>query len=130
MPVERSGHTTRKSRTAFLAPDDADRAEGIAGQTWARNRILVVNELPDINKSPPQGVLEDYARRTFVATEWLQGTRRHARSFCGIPVEVKGRPWGVIILDSRNPNVIDDDANRFYRLVGGFLGKLLEGAKL
>ena len=128
VPVERSGHTTRRSRTTFLAPDDADQAEGIAGQTWAQNRVVVVNGLPDINENPPCDVLAEYARRTWIAEAWLQKQSQHARSFCGIPVEVKGKLWGVIVLDSRSPGVIDEEAIRFYSLIGRYLGKLLERA--
>jgi hypothetical protein len=47
IPMERSGHTTQRSRTAFLVPDNADLVQGIAGQTWAQNRVVMVNELPD-----------------------------------------------------------------------------------
>jgi hypothetical protein len=39
VPVERSGHTTRRSHTVFLTPDDADQAEGIAGQTGHKNAL-------------------------------------------------------------------------------------------
>lgn len=128
VPVERSGHTTQKSRTAFLAPDDADRAEGVAGQTWAQNRVVPLDKLPDINENPPCDVLAEYARRTWIAEARLQKQRQHARSFCGIPVEVKGKLWGVIVLDSRNPEVINQNADQFYSLIGRFLGKLLERA--
>ena len=130
VPVERSGHTTRRSRTTFLAPDDADQAEGIAGQTWTQNRVVVVNRLPDINENPPCDVLVEYARQTWIAEAWLQKQRQrqHARSFCGIPVEVKGKLWGVIVLDSRSPEVIDENAIQFYSLMGRYLGKLLERA--
>ena len=33
-------------------------------------------------------------------------TERQSRSFLGIPVEVKGKPWGVIVLDSHHPKEI------------------------
>ena len=129
VPVERSGHTTRRSHTIFLAPDDADQAEGIAGQTWAQNRVVVVNGLSDVNENPSREVLAEYAQRTWIAETWvLQKQRQHARSFCGIPVEVKGKLWGVIVLDSRNPQAIDQNADKFYRLIGRVLGKLLERA--
>ena len=129
VPVERSGHTTRRSRTIFLAPDDADQAEGIAGQTWAQNRVVVVNGLSDINENPSRDMLAEYAQQTWIPETWvLQKQRQHARSFCGIPVQVKGKLWGVIVLDSRNPEVIDQNADKFYRLIGRFLGKLLERA--
>ena len=128
VPVERSGHTTRKSRSVFLAPDDADRVEGIAGQTWAQKSVVIVENLPDLSGTHSLRLLEEYAHKTWVSVEWLQSRTQHARSFRGIPVEVKGRLWGVIVLDSRSPTAIDQNAVKVYRLIGRYLGKLLERA--
>ena len=128
IPVERSGHTTQRSRTAFLVPDNADRVQGIAGQTWAQNSVVMVNGLPDINGSPSLELLAQYAQQTWVSVPWLQNRSQHGRAFCGISVEVKGRMWGVVVLDSRSPDAIDQEAVNVYRLVGRYLGKLLERA--
>ena len=46
--AHRSGHTTQSSGTVFLAPDDADQADGIAGQTWRRKNAYRVRNLPDL----------------------------------------------------------------------------------
>ena len=76
--------------------------------------------------TPPEALVTEYARRTWIAPAWLSTRRQHARSFCGIPVEVKGRLWGVIVLDSRSPDAIDQETSRVYNLIGRYLGKLLE----
>ena len=105
------------------------RSDAAICQTWAQNRVVVVNGLSDANENPSREVLAEYAQRTWIAETWvLQKQRQHARSFCGIPVEVKGKLWGVIVLDSRNPQAIDQNADKFYRLIGRVLGKLLERA--
>jgi hypothetical protein len=101
VPVLRSGHTTQKSRTVFLAPDDAQHAEGVAGKTWAtRNREIVVDNLPEPDPNVPGSVV-DYAKRTGVSEEWLLTQildgRQMARAFRAIPVEVGGRRWGVLL---------------------------------
>lgn len=44
----RSGHATQSSGTVFLAPDDAEQADGIAGQTWRRKAAYRVRGLPDL----------------------------------------------------------------------------------
>ncbi len=47
----RSGHVTRGTRTAFLAPDDAQHSEGVAGQAWRRQAYRVgkgANKLPEL----------------------------------------------------------------------------------
>lgn len=127
MPVERSGHTTRRKISVFLAPDDADRAEGIAGQTWAQNQVVLVSDLPSLEgNAVPQEVIKEYARSTWISEEWAHCRRPQARSFCGIPVEVKGKLWGVIVIDSRGTKIAGRTSVQVYTLVGRFLGKLLE----
>lgn len=49
VPVERSGHATRRSSVFFRAPDDADRAEGVAGQTWACSGVIFRDNLPNLD---------------------------------------------------------------------------------
>ncbi len=103
----RSDHTTQKSKTKWFAPDDADRAEGIAGHVWSADSILTVTDLPDISCAvAPLTHVADYARRTYVSSEWAQRHRPKARSYVGIPVRVGGRLWGVVVLDSRGTNTI------------------------
>ena len=103
IPVERSGHATRKTRTVFRVPDNADYVEGVAGQVWAGNAALTVDNLPDISDCLSDSDLETYAQQTWTSTSWLRKKQQYARFFCGIPVEVKGKLWGVMVLDSRFP---------------------------
>jgi hypothetical protein len=123
---ERSGHTTRIGISIFKAPDDADQAEGVAGKTWAKAGVVNVSHLPDLDDAPQEKDFESYSRATGVSVEWLKKRRPKARSFCGIPVEVKGASWGVIVLDSRNPDGIPVSSEVHFRPVGRILGKLLE----
>jgi hypothetical protein len=47
----RSGHQTQSVGTVFLAPDDAEHCEGVAGQAWRRRAYRVgrgENKLPDL----------------------------------------------------------------------------------
>ncbi len=97
VPVERSGHTTLKRRTSFRAPDNADRAEGIAGYTWSCRRNVYVENLPDISKPDVSDAeIEAFASQSHCNVRWVR-RRKHrccSRSYCGIPVEVKGERWG------------------------------------
>jgi hypothetical protein len=124
--VERSGHTTQTNISSFRAPDDADQAEGVAGMTWARNREVGVTKLPDLAGSPTDDDFRTYAKGSFLSVEQLKKKIPKARSMYGIPVEVKGALWGVIVLDSRSPDGIRSDVQTFYRPLGKFLPKLLE----
>jgi hypothetical protein len=127
-PIERSGHATRHSSVAFLAPDDADRAEGVAGQTWACQAVIRVHDLPDLAVNGRKNAVKQYAKRTWVSEEWLEREQCRARSFCGIHVEIKGKPWGVIILDSRSPQEIPEEVVGYFTQIARTLAKLLERA--
>lgn len=133
VPVARTGHTTQKTKTVFLAPDDADAAEGIAGQAWNRSVMIPVSGLPDLNAERTEANISDYASRTWLSRELVK-QRIHmglptARSYLGIPIEVKGRKWGVLVLDSRDPNGIKLPKGLTYdtyKVMAKFLERLLE----
>lgn len=111
VPVARSGSTTRTKIQCFHAskerPDDA---EGVAGQTWVRNRPVLVSALPDLSIENPQNTdIQEYAKRAYVTEEWIRNRMRtnrrglQCRSLFGVCIEAKGVPWGVLVIDSRNP---------------------------
>ena len=132
VPVARSGHTTKRCNAVFLAPDDADRAEGVAGQVWATNSQILVEELPALDSSSSDEVIADYATRTFVPEEWVRArlTKPLPRSLCGVPIEVDGRIWGVLVLDSRVPKAIKPKkVSDLVDFVGIVLRHLLRRAK-
>ncbi|MDE3188947.1 MAG: GAF domain-containing protein [Acidobacteriota bacterium] len=113
VPVVRSGHTTLNHQTCFLAPDEADHAEGIAGRCWSTKAVILIPTEdsnmtlpllnPEVNAKPhdPHAMAEIYAKETFMDTDWVLKKLPHSRSFLGIPVVVQGQPWGVIVVDSR-----------------------------
>lgn len=129
---ERSGHTTQKNYPSFRIPDDADRVEGIAGKTWAATKVIKISELPDISQKATPEEIAEYARRTFIDVEVVKDRMTRgmslARSFCGVPVEVKNVPWGVIVFDSRQPKPIE--AIKTYESFAKVLGHLLERTSL
>ncbi|HET6428414.1 MAG TPA: GAF domain-containing protein, partial [Phycisphaerae bacterium] len=102
--VDRSGHLTLKHRTKFRISDDPNVCEGWAGKVWVQGTVLSIDNLPEITADSPPADLERYARLTGVSKEWigqrLSKGRRLARSYLAIPVEVNGKPWGVVVLDS------------------------------
>lgn len=128
VPFARSGHLTQNITVCFRVPDAGDDAEGIAGQTFAQDLTLQVEGLPDVsNSNCSNGALKDYARRTFVDPKWLQKERSTARSLIGIPVKVKGEPWGAIVVDSRASDIPDrDNVVQAYVLIAKVLGEVLE----
>jgi GAF domain len=131
VPVVRSGHTTQKTNTIFLAPDDAGNAEGIAGQVWASGQTLTVDDLPEITERASDDQIAEYAKKTFVSEVWVRkrmGKRTLSRSIAGIPVEVKNELWGVLILDSLRPSSIKTTGKawgHYEQLIPFFLNELL-----
>ncbi len=134
VPVARSGHTTQRSWTRFLAPQNHPAsAEGFAGQVWASNRTLVINGLPNLHDSPSEDDIDRYARGSFASVGWikqrLQQKKPCARSFCGMPVEVNNELWGVIVIDSQIEELPDSSELReIYGLLGRLLGNMLQGS--
>jgi hypothetical protein len=130
VPVERSGHTTRRTGVAFKAPDNADQAEGVAGVTWASRELLPVESLPILDNSSSEADIQTYATRTWVSEKWIEHALGHgkilARSYVGIPVLVKGVRWGVLVLDSRGDVRTSKRYRDLYNLLAAFLSKLLE----
>lgn len=122
--VERSGHLYRKSSVVFRAGDDPDQAEGVAGRTWGRDGIVSVANLPDPGAWSPEAKSE-YAKETWVTERWLDEEKPLSRSLCGIPLEVRGQPWGVIVLDSRAPDDIAARARGPREMVVRIVAKLL-----
>jgi hypothetical protein len=131
IPVARSGHTTQQSKTIFLVPDDADNAEGIGGQVWASDQVIIVNDLPNVNQDSSPENINEYARKTFVSEKWVRdriGKKPLSLALCGIPLEVNGDRWGVIVLDSMRPGAIRKTSQawgHYQKLIPIFLGHLL-----
>ena len=127
VPVARSGHTAQRTNVRFLAPDDTDRAQGIAGRAWAAmSGTADVNELPSV--SDEHGAIGDYAERSNVTTKWVERRMPHSRALMGFRIENRtGEPWGVLVVDSRHPNIEGNRAGREYRNHGKVLSHLVEG---
>jgi hypothetical protein len=126
-PVERSGHTTQKTNIVFLAPDEADKVEGVAGMTWSRRQVVHVKDLPDLSVDFSDQAIGEYAKRSWMPENVVRQRKPRARSLVGIPVEVKSEIWGVIVVDSRKPEIKQADVKKHYKFVARFLGKTLEG---
>lgn len=108
IPVARSGHTTQKVKSTFLAPDDADACEGVVGRAWACEGVIHNANLPLIDNNSSDADIRNYAKNTWVSESWVRSKMSQAkplaRSFVGYPIKVRGRRWGVVVVDSVDPN--------------------------
>jgi len=112
VPVVRSGNTSRRTTAVFLAPDDADHAEGVAGVIWAKRREVAKSFSKELDQNANGKDIQLYAAETFISEETVQHRLSSGNaqpvSFKGLTIEVGGRPWGVLLLDSRKPNVANN----------------------
>lgn len=132
-PVLRSGHTTKNTKAIFLAPDDPSAAEGLAGQSWVGNQVLIRSNLPDLNvENPSNTKIKDFARKTFCTEPMVRFMIRNKKpmpqSLAAIPVEVNGQIWGVVVLDSSDPNGVTHQSVVDFELTVALIGQLLEKA--
>lgn len=132
VPIARTGHTTISWRIPrFCTPvASPDNAQGVAGQVYVQKKIIPVYDLPDLNTDTSDGAYKDYATRGFVTVEWLKKRQSHtSRALLGVPIEVKNKPWGALVIDSRKPDEIVTkevlDTTQ-YKMLANVLGKLLE----
>lgn len=132
-PVLRSGHISQKSSALFHVPDDSDKAEGVAGKAWSAQEAIILPSLPDVNKANAKvRDRKNYANVTScdidMVNYYREKKRPLPRSVAAIPIEVKGKPWGVVVLDSRVENGVQEDSVLNYSLTVALLGQLLEKA--
>jgi hypothetical protein len=78
-------------------------------------------------------ICSEYALHTWTSARLIAKQKRckkkMPRSLCGIPVEVGGKPWGVIVIDSRSENLVTrDKIDEFYKRHAKMLEKLLKFA--
>lgn len=132
VPMARSGHTNQNSNTIFMAPDDADKAEGVAGLAWASKRTESISLLPEINSSIDEITLLKYSRATNVTPETikvrLSKRRSNPRSLIAIPIEVNSRVRWIIVLDSRRPDDLLPIAEAAASSYTPIISHLLKGA--
>lgn len=132
VPFMRSGHISQNSRAIFYAPDDSDKAEGVAGMAWCSRRSVIFNNLPEIKAGAKPRSIQSYAKATKCDEEmvrkYMADQRTMPRSIAAIPIECNGEPWGVVVLDSRSPNGVTNSSIEHYTLTVALIGHLLEKA--
>lgn len=133
VPVLRSGKTSKRTRAAFLAPDNGHRAEGIGGRAWVTNNITFVNGLPAIEPGCSRTKQKKYAKETNCSPTMVQGYleqgRPLPRAIGAIPIEVKGRSWGVLVLDSADDQGVTGEMLTNFKVAMLSISQLLEKVK-
>lgn len=130
----RSGHLTKEKITRFRVPDDGEACQGVAGFAWRHRDWVRVPEndkpLPVLTSAALSAEISEYATLCKVDPGWIRGQlskgRPLAKSYAALRVQLKGKPWGVLVLDSRNPGPIDKEKLDRFKAYGNLLTPLLE----
>jgi len=134
--VARSNHMTKKNIQRFLAPDDGEACEGVVGMAWRCGSWVLVpsvgSQLPVLEQGANTQDIEEYARETGVRADWvsrqLERSRPLALSYAALLVRVRGQPWGVLVLDSRQHETLTPNRLERFKAYGSLLTPLLERA--
>ncbi len=112
--VLRSGTTTHECSTAFSVSRDS--FEGIAGRAWVSERVVYIENLPDMQATNcTDEQRKSYAAATHVTVERILKKPPQAQSFYATRVEVAGKAWGVLVLDSKQPTINKRRADSKYK---------------
>jgi hypothetical protein len=152
VPVARTGHTTvsRHIRRFRASKSNPDSAEGVAGQTYVQWVTLPVFDLLEITAASSNDDRRLYAKKGLIPESWvLKRSNRlldlrpvrwlterflkrptfTSRSLLGVPIEVNGNRWGVLVIDSRKPEKIGETEllqTTHFKTLAKVLGKILE----
>jgi len=130
--VARSAEPTRGSKTYWrIDPDDQSKCEGVAGAGWYLDSVITrpgsnESELPDVSGHCTAEEVLDYAKRTWCTPEQVRKHRWGARSFAALTIRVKGRRWGVLVLDSVSPQGASTRIRTMYQFAADILGDIIE----
>lgn len=111
VPVVRSGHSSKRAKTVFWAPDDGPNCEGFAGKAWGKDCMVTRDSLPCIKSTSSDQQKNKYCRDTetpnHLIKKYIESDKSPARSFAAFPIKVMGENWGVVVIDSQSANGID-----------------------
>lgn len=133
VPVLRSGHTDKATKTVFLAPGNGRDAEGVAGMCWRSDSVIKSGQLPNIAKHSKDRIKRQYAKNSYMPF-WMVGKyadngRSLALDIVSYPVlSVSTKRWGVIVFDSQQQNGIKkEQIHTAYQAIIEPIGVLVEG---
>lgn len=114
---ERSGTAFAHSRTWFSVSDEDEPAnQGAAGRAWFVNAQVTITDLPEWPQDPADsalGVKKVYADRGWLPVQKAEQLTVKSRSVDATVLrESSGRRWGVLVVDSREPQGVSDSEEK------------------
>lgn len=103
--------------------------------TWRNRSIVTTPALPTLTVESADDDVKKYCQVTKVSDLWVRKRLGDGetlpRSLRGLPVEVANQLWGVVVLDSMDPDAFSGDptgARPETRVFSSTIGHLLERA--
>jgi hypothetical protein len=132
LPYCRAGDQYQRGIGPFAIHDNNQEAnEGISGQAWFRAVTVTVNDLPVVPDrreewSVANGACKEYARAGFLSHEKAARLRVKSRNILATPVrDFLGNKWGVLVMDCRNPGILNAQAKQLAESTARVLGQML-----
>jgi hypothetical protein len=108
--VARSGHTYRRLTTVFsIDPEKRENNTGFAGECWRQGGRTLISPtpLPDQRSGAVSAAdRERYKTEGYLADVEYDKMSLHSRVFLATGVKVGGFVWGVLVIDSTDPNAL------------------------
>jgi hypothetical protein len=125
----RAGDRYQRDISSFkISNDDEAKNEGLAGQAWFRNATVIVGDLPECPNpwTDANARCQDYAHRGLLTAKKAGQLKVKSRSILATPVRnFKGNQWGVLVLDSRQPDAFGAERQASVTSVATVLSKML-----
>lgn len=128
VPVARSGIITKRTRSIFRLPDNPHQIEGFVVQAFLKKGIwLRAEEVPELRQDMTASDRQAYRDKTSISVDKALRMNYTARSYAAIRMEVNGKPWGVLVLDSVNSRMpAPPELTRLFRLLTSAIAPILE----
>lgn len=121
--IKRSGDMHQDfDKARFQVGVDLTSTCGIAGKAWCDIADAVVIGLPDVHsRKPTKKDIDRYADLTHMSVESVKVRRPRSRSFYGMKIRAKNKKWGVVLVDSSEPQLHTDSIVQVFRSTEGVL---------
>ena len=135
VPYERAGEFSLGTGVKFYAPKDSpEKFEGVVGYIFGTGNCECIEGLPDLENNVSQSKIDKYVKATRVPAEYvakrLKKKKTMPRSFWGIPIEIDGCRWGVLLVDSFENSIPNSDRLRIiFRQQAACYNAILESRK-
>lgn len=127
VPIARSGTVTKATKSIFRFSDNPNEIEGVVGKAWCLTGWYIVEDLPLPSADMSLEQKADYYTKTNITVDTAIKMNYTARSYAATKVEVKGKPWGVLVLDSAKEKIpITSKLNPPFRLLASAVSPILE----